>query len=205
MSAHLVLRRHVDAVADALTDAFLDDPVMVWLAGHPDPLLRAATLRAAMFAPAAAAVLRTGWGLAVPGSDGTVAGAALWNPPGTSFFADEDRGAIADGLAGAAEGAGGRLRALVLAMHERHFPTEECFHLQFIGVTAAARSRGLGVQLVAPVLERCDADGLPAALESSNPRNVSFYRRLGFEVLWEIRPEGGPPLQAMWRPPRGSR
>ncbi len=89
-------------------------------------------------------------------------------------------------------------------MHERHLPTDECFHLQFIGVTAAARSRGLGVQLVAPVLERCDAERLPAALDSSNPRNISFYRRLGFEVLWEIRPEGGPPLQAMWRAPRRS-
>jgi hypothetical protein len=55
-----------------------------------------------------------------------------------------------------------------------------------------------------PVLQRCDLDGLPAALESSNPRNVSFYRRLGFEVVWEAAPDGGPPLQGMWRPARSA-
>lgn len=202
MTVRLILRRDADAVADALTAAFLDDPVMAWLAGHDDRARRSVTLRGAMFAPAVDAVLRTGQGYAVLDGD-RIVGAALWNPPDTSFFTAEDRPRIGDAMAAhAAPGAAERMRSLVLAMHERPFPDSTAFHLQFVGVTAAARSGGHGARLLAPVLARCDLDGLPAALESSNPRNVSFYRRLGFEVLWEVTPDGGPPLQTMWRPPR---
>ena len=44
-------------------------------------------------------------------------------------------------------------------------------------------------EVLAPVLERCDAEGVPAYLESSKESNVSFYRRHGFDVT------GGTPLR----------
>ena len=34
-----------------------------------------------------------------------------------------------------------------------------------------------------PVLERCDADGIPAYLESTKERNVGFYEQHGFAVI----------------------
>jgi hypothetical protein len=43
---------------------------------------------------------------------------------------------------------------------------------------------------------------VPAYLESTNPRNVSFYRRHGFEVLGTIQVGSSPPLIPMLRPPR---
>jgi predicted N-acetyltransferase YhbS len=42
--------------------------------------------------------------------------------------------------------------------------------------------RRLGSRLVEPILERPDRDGLPCRLETSDPANVPFYRRFGFEV-----------------------
>jgi hypothetical protein len=42
------------------------------------------------------------------------------------------------------------------------------------------------VQVLAPVLDRLDAEGLPAYLETAQPRNVSYYRRYGFEVAGEL-------------------
>ena len=52
-------------------------------------------------------------------------------------------------------------------------------------------------------LDRCDAEYAPAYLESSNPDNVPYYERFGFEVTGELRlPDGGPSLIPMWRKPR---
>ena len=47
-----------------------------------------------------------------------------------------------------------------------------------------------------------DADGAPAYLESTNPRNVSLYERHGFVATGSIELPGGPPLTAMLRPAR---
>jgi hypothetical protein len=52
-------------------------------------------------------------------------------------------------------------------------------------------------------LDRCDAEYAPAYLESSNPDNIPYYQRFGFEVTGELAlPEGGPSLWPMWRAPR---
>jgi hypothetical protein len=52
-------------------------------------------------------------------------------------------------------------------------------------------------------LERVDAEHAPAYLESSNPDNIPYYLRFGFEVTGEILlPDGGPTLTPMWRQPR---
>jgi hypothetical protein len=56
--------------------------------------------------------------------------------------------------------------------------------------------------MVAPHLALCDRDQLPCVLISSNPANVPFYRRLGFEIdaeLWS--PDGAASVRAMSRPP----
>src|SRR3546814_12966763 len=42
---------------------------------------------------------------------------------------------------------------------------------------------GHGDALMAYALAQCDCDHAPAYLESSNPRNIPFYQRHGFEQL----------------------
>ena len=56
--------------------------------------------------------------------------------------------------------------------------------------------------MMEPVLTRGDLDGIPAYLESSNPRNVAFYERQGFEIRSEFHPDGGPLITGMWRDAR---
>jgi ribosomal protein S18 acetylase RimI-like enzyme len=49
-------------------------------------------------------------------------------------------------------------------------------------------------------LQVVDREHLPVYLESSNPRNLSLYRRHGFEEIGEIRSGDSPPIAAMLRP-----
>ncbi len=193
-------------MAAALGDAFSGDPLMCWLIGLEDPVARGSALGAAMFRPAVRAAGRNGNGFLLEAPDGSVAGAALWVPPDGSFFSRSDVEDIRSGLAERSDPAAQtRLGALgeVLSRHHHDPPADQPhFHLQFLGVTGDHRGRGAGEPLLGPVLARCDADGLAATLESSNPRNLTFYRRLGFETVWEDAPDGGPIVTGMARRPR---
>ena len=54
--------------------------------------------------------------------------------------------------------------------------------------------------LLAENLERIDALGMPAYLESSNPANNRRYERHGFEAVGSFNPPGSPiPVTTMWR------
>jgi len=81
-------------------------------------------------------------------------------------------------------------------------PTEPHWYLPFIGVDPSAQNEGLGRALMLHALARCDADGLPAYLESSNPRNISLYERHGFEATGQIQNGAMPVVTPMWRHPR---
>jgi predicted GNAT family N-acyltransferase len=108
-------------------------------------------------------------------------------------------------MAPAARGLGVRLpRTLaVLDLMDRKHPREPHWYLFLVGSDPARRGQGHGRAVIAPVLEQCDRDDMPAYLESSNPENVPYYARYGFEVTGELRRAGSPPLIPMWREPRG--
>ncbi len=58
---------------------------------------------------------------------------------------------------------------------------------------------------MAHALRRCDADGLIAYLESSNPRNISLYERHGFEIMGKIQAGTLPTLYLVIREARQQR
>jgi ribosomal protein S18 acetylase RimI-like enzyme len=86
---------------------------------------------------------------------------------------------------------------------EKKHPHEPHYYLMGIGVEPDLQGRGLGTKLMAPILERCDRDGVPAYLESSKEINVPLYERNGFKVTEQMTvPNGGPPIWLMWRDPQ---
>jgi ribosomal protein S18 acetylase RimI-like enzyme len=88
---------------------------------------------------------------------------------------------------------------------ERHHPEEPHHYLAVLGTDPSAQGQGLGTAVMRPVLEMCDADGVPAYLESSKERNVAYYARHGFRVRQELDvPGGGPRIWLMWREPQGA-
>lgn len=85
----------------------------------------------------------------------------------------------------------------------RAHPKEPHWYLFAIGVVPEATGQGRGAKLLAPVLERCDADGVPAYLEASTAANARLYERLGFEPRDEIEFVPGVTVRPMRREPRG--
>jgi ribosomal protein S18 acetylase RimI-like enzyme len=85
---------------------------------------------------------------------------------------------------------------------EQRHPPEPHLYLAVLGTDPPAQGRGLGSAVLAPGLELCDREGLPAYLESSKESNVRFYSRFGFRVTEEVRmPGDGPKVWLMWRDP----
>jgi ribosomal protein S18 acetylase RimI-like enzyme len=85
---------------------------------------------------------------------------------------------------------------------EHRHPRDPHYYLAILGVDPTAQGQGLGSQVIRPMLDRCDTEGVPAYLESSKPENVPFYERHGFRVTEEVKLPLGPPLWLMWREPR---
>ncbi len=87
-------------------------------------------------------------------------------------------------------------------MGNYHPHDEPLWYLAFIGVDATSQSRGLGSALLSHALRLCDEQGTRAYLESSNPANIPFYERHGFEVMGKIEVGSAPPIHPMIREKR---
>jgi len=122
--------------------------------------------------------------------------AAVLAPPGAKD--DEELPAR---LGGVAEEYAERLFEILGLMEEKH-PLEHHYYLFLLGTRPERQGRGLGSSLMAPMLQTCDRDRMPAYLEAMSERNKQLYLRHGFEVTDEIPLPSGPTMWPMWRSPR---
>jgi GNAT superfamily N-acetyltransferase len=181
--------------AEVLARAFSDDPVFSWLV--PADGSRERRLQRFFLTELRHESLRHG-AVEVACADGRVAGAAVWFPPGAGL------GTQVSALPGYLRAFGRRLvnvarfDSLAVRVHPREEPH---WYLLAIGVDPARHGEGVGAALLRSRLQRCDADGLPAYLESSNPENVPLYEHFGFRATGTLAlPEGAPVVTTMWRP-----
>lgn len=189
----------IPALARVLGRAFQDDPVMAWV--QPDAERRKAALPG-LFGALARHHFLAGRASEVAVSDDGVAAAALWDPPGRWQQSPREQLAMLPAVLRAFRGRLAAGRAVTDLMKANH-PEEPHWYLAIIGSDPVVRGGGFGRALMQSRLDRCDAEYAPAYLESSNPDNVPYYQRFGFEVTGEIvLPEGGPSLWPMWRAPR---
>jgi ribosomal protein S18 acetylase RimI-like enzyme len=125
-------------------------------------------------------------------------GAALWLPPDVH----PDQAALGALLERTASPS---LMVDLQALFERMAtfrPADPHWYLPLIGVDPAYQCKGVGAALLTYALAQCDLEHLPAYLESTNPRNVSLYKRHGFEPLGSIQAGQSPPIVPMLRPAR---
>jgi GNAT superfamily N-acetyltransferase len=176
-----------------LADAFYDDPVLSWL--MPNERNRRARLRRFFGIELRHMAMPRGYVWAT--SD--MSGVALSMPP--ERWRAPLRATLLEGRAfGIHLGRAARLGAAIEWRHGREV-REPHLYVRDVGVLPEAQGRGLGSALMAPTLERCDSDGLPAYLEASSERSAALYERLGFRLIHELRVGGSPPLRLMVRSP----
>jgi ribosomal protein S18 acetylase RimI-like enzyme len=172
-----------DEAAGIIVRAFAADPSVE--VAFPEPSTREEACRITYLMLARLAV-RHGQVLATPDP---IRAVAIWTPP---------EAAGADGTEMAAAGMTD-LRALlspegwsamrdfvgrINALHEQIAPDPH-WHLDFLATDPQHQGQGLGGSLVAGIHAIADRDGLPCALETLTPSNVTFYERRGYRVVEE--------------------
>jgi GNAT superfamily N-acetyltransferase len=184
-------------VVEALAEGFCDDPLFAWMFRDAE---RRLDRHRSFFDLFVSRVYLPGGHVY---TTDRIAGAACWMPPEKNRITRLDGLRLLPGMVAACGRELTRLGAVIPAIDHVH-PKERHWYLAMVAVRPEWRGRGFGAALLRPVLDRCDADGVPAYLEATSPRNRTLYERHGFEVRDEIRVKDAPPLWPMWREPGAS-
>jgi GNAT superfamily N-acetyltransferase len=168
-----------------------DDPVLMWVFHQPD---RDRKLACSFDFLAREALVPLGATYLLSGS------CAAWTPPGTPQWPAERGERLTATLKQVCTDGGLERLGVLDAAMEGHHRREPLWYLGVIATIPEAQVQGLGTALLQQSLAAVDATGLPGYLESTNPRNLSLYRRHSFETKGEITLPDGPSLTCMWRP-----
>lgn len=180
-----------EAATSVVTLAFSTDPVARWMYPDPDQYLENFPRFIKAFAGKS---FEKGTAYLAP----DFAGAALWLKPGVEPNQDALIGLIWDSTSSEVQ----KDLFPILEQMDKFHPKYPHWYLPMIGVEPGRQGSGVGSALLQHSLANCDADGLPAYLESSNPKNISLYERFGFEEIGIIRSGDAPPLIPMLRKPQ---
>ena len=201
MKTRVATEADLERIGETLARAFEHDPLWGWAFEDASRERKLASL-AKVFGFFAGAALGFGW---VRVTDGVEA-VALWIPPGSPEMIPADEERLPALIADACEPApAARAMELLDAFEHNHPHEPPHFYLSLLATHPGHAGKRLGVGIVADNLAEIDAADppAPAFLESSNPRNVGRYERLGFRPVREVELVAGLTGTQMWRPPRG--
>jgi GNAT superfamily N-acetyltransferase len=192
-------RADVRGLSAVLARAFDDDPLMMWI--FPDGAMRRRRLPR-LFAVLLRRYYLAGQATELVADGDQVLGGAMWARPG-QWPPPARRQLVAVPAMVRALGSRLPVAGESSSAISRSHPGGPHWYLAGIGTEPARQGTGVGGLLLASQLDRCDAAGIPAYLESSKRSNVGYYEKFGFTVAGEISvPGGGPTLWPMTRPPQ---
>src|SRR5688572_9578395 len=167
-------------VADALASAFSEDPLFGWVAGPKAPLQDRLRI---FFDAFVKQNLAKPEHLVFVSADGT--GAAVWQPIDRWKVPPAD---LVRAMPAVVRAFRRRVPAMLGALTaiEKVHPAAPHYYLEMLGTRKGKQGKGVGSEVIALMTERCDREGVPAYLESSNPRNIPFYARHGFVEQQEV-------------------
>ena len=196
-TARVATLADVEGIVEVLTSAFFRDPLWGPVFGDE----RRAEQAAVMWRLYATSALRYPFTLITPNVE-AVEAVAVWIPPGGSELTEVEAEGLEALLTSTAGVDSARSIMRIYEQLDAAHPAEPCFYLTLLGVHDDHRGAGLGMALLAESLDRIDAFGAPAYLESSNPANNARYESVGFRQRDRIVTESGHVVTTMWRPGR---
>jgi GNAT superfamily N-acetyltransferase len=137
-------------------------------------------------------------------ADGKLAGVAAWLPPGVPLPLKGRRSRTQARLVlPTVLRSSKRMESLrMLSELPKHHLHHEHWYLAILAADPLVQGKGIGSQLLTPVLERCDDAGMPVYLETQKEANLAYYRRFRFELTETIEVRGCPAVFTMTRLPR---
>lgn len=177
-------------VIDLVSRAFFNDPTARWVFPSPNDF-------SAHFPEFVAAFAGVAFSNNTVDTAPGLTGAALWLAPGCG----PDEASLEELFTRVIPGK--RLPDVFTLLEQMgsHHPAEPHWYLPLIGVDPPYQGCGVGSALLRIALARCDSEGLPAYLESSNPENIPLYARHGFRSLGTIQVGDSPAVVPMRRDP----
>lgn len=113
-------------------------------------------------------------------------GAAVWLLPAEKSVYAAEAKAKAEFLATALGAAGADAYRRIIDFMRPHAAAvipASAWYLSIVGVTPSAQGQGIGRRLIELTLAEADEAGVDCYLETFDPRNPGFYRRLGFSAV----------------------
>lgn len=187
--------RDVPALSELLAHAYIGDPLSRWLIPGDEQWTRFAHKYFAFLIRSLGED-----GVLLANEDATAC--ALWqrpNPHARGPLGRAWHGVRMMTLLRARSSRGVRL-ARLLEEHEIHEPH---WHLQFLAVDSHQRGERLASSVLRPMLDRCDAEGHAACVESSNAANTPVFQHFGFEVRNKFDLAPRLTISRLWRRPQG--
>jgi hypothetical protein len=178
------------AIREVLGRAYTSDPLSEWIFRDAATRTDACAAWYGLFVEAYAATRRVTW---LPDERAVCLWGAPDDPPLT-WPSVPTPGGLLTALVGATHAA-----TVGDALHpvETVQPKQPHVYVNFLA--AETPGGGAGERAIAPAVEAARAAGVGVGLESTNPRNLSFYERLGFTRRATLALGDGPELVSLWR------
>jgi ribosomal protein S18 acetylase RimI-like enzyme len=189
------------ALCDALARALADDPFVRFVYGNPRQREKVLSGFLANFVNNC---VSDGHIDVLLRETGEVIGGALWMGPGNTMIAPTTF--IWRMVTGGTLGAALKLGMKRLNQMTRYGEEVELIHrltplphyyLSVLGIVPEFQGRGLGAMLLAPTIEQARRESLSLYAESTNPNNLAFYERQGFQRFHDGNPASGPSFFAL--------
>ena len=172
-----ITENQTSTVVNILVRGFLEDPSFCYVFPHPEKRLQALTALFPMFVTDG---VQRGEVLMTPEEQGAI----IWYPPETEIDEAEFAQTWEKVKSITAEFGGleavQKIEEIAGKAKLAEIQQPHC-EIRWLAILPEARGQGMGANLLLPVLNYADTKKVGCYLVSSNPRNLTFYQRYGFQ------------------------